>query len=193
MDIPRRKTKEKARPSEKSIRFPVNVHEKLLKLALKLGKSQVQLFTEMVEYFYRTKKDPTDINDDLLKNTLFKNHDTYIRFIRAQEDALLIPIKNNVDRMIGNQRELISYFNSQVLQANKTIQRSQDEQVKNLKEVVDSIQVLKSKAEDKEKLKVKFLHILNTYIKARENLGTFTGNREKDELAKAFRQQVIIL
>lgn len=95
--------------------------------------------------------------------------------------------------MIGNQRELISYFNSQVLQANKTIQRSQDEQVKNLKEVVDSIQVLKSKAEDKEKLKVKFLHILNTYIKARENLGTFTGNREKDELAKAFRQQVIIL
>jgi len=39
----------------------------------------------MVNYFHRTKKDPSDINDEILKNTLVKNHDTYIRFIRAQE------------------------------------------------------------------------------------------------------------
>jgi hypothetical protein len=82
----------KKRPPEKSIRFPVGTHEKMVKLCEKLGRNQVELFVAMVEYFYRTKKDPADINDDVLKNALAKNHQTYIRFIRSQEDNLLYKV-----------------------------------------------------------------------------------------------------
>jgi len=105
----------------KTLRFSVETDEKLSRLAEKFGLSKFQFFNKMVEYFHRTKKDPSDINDEVLKNTLIKNHDTYIRFIRAQEERILIPIKTEVDRMIASQIKIIDSFNSQVLKANRDI------------------------------------------------------------------------
>jgi hypothetical protein len=188
MDIPNSKTKQRTRPPEKSIRFPVGTHGKLLNICSKLGRNQVQLFIEMVDYFYKTKKDPVDLNDDILKNALSKNHDTYIRFIRAQEDNLLIPIKENVDRMISNQREIVRYFNEQVLNANKTILTNQDLQTAKHLENEKLLQAIYSRLDTKEKLKAKFLYILNTYIRLREETGSFKG-REKEELAETARKQ----
>lgn len=175
--------------SEKSIRFPLAIHGKLLKLCERLNRNQMQLFAEMVEYFYKTKKDPADISDEMLKIALAKNHDTYIRFIRTQEDALLIPLKEEVDRMINNQREIVKYFNEQVIGANKSILSGQEMQAIKQKETDKLLQALFGRMDSKEKLKAKFLLILNGYIKMREEVGSFKS-REKDELAESFRKQI---
>jgi hypothetical protein len=189
MDISNSKNKVRKRPPEKSLRFPVATHDKLLKLCEKLGRNQVEVFVEMVDYFYRTKKDPADINDEILKTALAKNHDTYIRFIRKQEDTLLIPVRENVDKLITNQREIVKYFNEQVLNANTAILKNQDEQLDQSEKTEEILQAIYGKLDNKEKLKTKFLHILNSYIRLRDEIGTFK-NREKEELTESVRKQV---
>lgn len=46
-----------------TIKYPATLDEKFGKIALSLGLSKKMLFFKMVEYFYRTKKDPGDINN----------------------------------------------------------------------------------------------------------------------------------
>jgi hypothetical protein len=179
MDISPGKKRLKERPPEKSIRFPLGTHEKLVRLCEKLGRNQVELFVGMVDYFHRTQKDPADINDELLKNTLLKNHQTYIRFIRSQEDNLLIPVKENVDRMIVNQREIVRYFNEQVLNANKTILQQQEAQARQLDAIGRQL-------DSREKLKVKFLYILAAYSKAFQH----ASPKEREPLLQEATQQV---
>lgn len=162
-----------------TVKYPAQLDIKFAKVALSLGLTKRELFVKMVEYFYRTKKDPTDINDELMKNTLTKNHKAYTSFIKAQENLLLIPMKESMDRMITNQKEIVKYFNEQVINANKTI-------IKNLNTTEN---LIAKSLQDKEKLKVVFLQILNHYIKNREELGTFK-TREKEELADTIRNQI---
>ncbi|HEY0244603.1 MAG TPA: BfmA/BtgA family mobilization protein, partial [Mucilaginibacter sp.] len=102
---------------KKTVKYTEETDEKLQKLADQAGRTKREFFIQMVEYFYRTKKDPRDINDELLKKTLAKNHDTYIRFIRAQEEKVLIPVKVEVDRMIQSQIKILDFFNNHVLKA----------------------------------------------------------------------------
>jgi len=182
MDISPDKNKSKKRPPEKSLRFPLAIHVKLVKLCERLKLNQVEAFVQMVEYFHRTKKSPSDIGDELLKNTLVKNHDTYIRFVRAQENNLLIPIKENVDRMIGNQHNIVKYFNEQVLNANTMI-------LKESKANSEILQDIFKRLESKEKLKGKFLLILEGYIQKREEMGAFK-QREKEELILSTRKLI---
>jgi hypothetical protein len=47
----------------RSVRYPVTVDQKFEKIALKLGKTKRQVFIQMVDYFYKSKKDPLDQND----------------------------------------------------------------------------------------------------------------------------------
>ena len=176
-------TKEAKDLNVKTIRFPVETDDKISKLAGKFGRNKLQLFGQMVEYFYRTKKDPADINDELLKNTLIKNHDTYIRFIRAQEERMLIPIKTEVDRMIASQIKIIDSFNSQVLKANRDILAGQSKQTDETNRLV---QILTEKMESKESLKLKFLYILNYYSKASFNASA----KDKEALLNEARQHI---
>ena len=53
----------------KTVRFDKATSEKLEGLALKLGLSKRALVIQMVEYFYRTKKEPADINIGQLVRT----------------------------------------------------------------------------------------------------------------------------
>ncbi|MBY0413025.1 MAG: hypothetical protein K2Q18_02615 [Bdellovibrionales bacterium] len=162
-----------------TVKYPAQLDIKFAKVAMSLGLTKRELFVKMVEYFYRTKKDPTDINDELMKNTLAKSHKAYTSFIKAQENLLLIPMKESMDRMITNQKEIVKYFNEQVINANKTI-------IKNLN--ITENMITKT-LDNKEKLKTIFLQILNHYIKSREELGTFK-KREKEELADTVRNQI---
>jgi hypothetical protein len=146
----------------KTLRFSVETDEKLSKLAQKFGLSKFQFFNRMVDYFYRTKKDPSDIADELLKSTLAKNHDTYIRFIRAQEDRVLIPVKTEVDRMVQSQLRIIEFFNVQVLKANKDLLAGQQTQEQTITALFKTIT---EKLDTKESLKLKFLYILDHYSK----------------------------
>jgi len=169
-----------------TIKYPAILDAKINKLSLSLGLTKRALLIKMVDYFYRTKKDPADHNDELLKNTLNKSHKAYTSFIKAQEQLLLIPMKESMDKMISNQKDIVKYFNEQVLNANKTILKNQVEQTAKLQQME---QILGKSLENKEKLKSIFLQILNHYITSREELGAFK-NREKEELVDNARKQV---
>jgi len=39
----------------------------------------------MVDYFYKSKKDPRDLNDELLKNAINRKTDDIIAFIETEE------------------------------------------------------------------------------------------------------------
>jgi len=167
----------------KSVRFTDETNGKFTSLAVKLGREKRTIFRQMVEYFYRTKKDPADINDELLKNTLIKNHDTYVRFIRAQEDKILIPVKTDVDRMINAQIKIIDSFNNQVLKANRDLLAGQAQQATETERL---LKILTDKLDSKENLKLKFLYILNYYSKASLSAST----KEREALLQETRQHI---
>src|SRR5476649_2402250 len=131
----------------KSVRFTDETNGKFTGLAIKLGREKRTVFRQMVEYFHRTKKDPSDINDEVLKSTLVKNHDTYIRFIRAQEEKILIPVKTEVDRMVQSQIKILDCFNGQVLKANKDLLNNQQAQIEKSAETERLIKTIAEKLE----------------------------------------------
>lgn len=169
-----------------TVKYSASVDAKFAKIALALGLSKRMLFEKMVDYFHRTKKDPSDINDELLKSSFTKSHKAYTSFIKTQEQLLLIPMKEAMDKMISNQKDIVKYFNEQVVNANKSILKNQQEQNTKLQETEN---LLIKAIDGKEKLKGSFLLILNSYIRVREELGSFKA-REKEELNENVRKQV---
>ncbi len=76
----------------KSLRFPEETDKKLTKLAERLGHSKRDLFVQMVDYFDKSKKDPADLNDDLLKKDISQGINRIISFIKTQEKDTLSPM-----------------------------------------------------------------------------------------------------
>lgn len=173
----------------KTVKFSKATDERFSKISQALGRSRRELFVQMVDYFYKTKKDPTDLNDDALKSTLTRSHKTYVGFIKNQEDLLLIPMKQAMDKMIANQKDIVRFFNEQVLGANKNLLKHQLDQQGRFEESNKIMKALQEQMENKAKLKIKVLNILNDYIKAREELGSFK-TKEKEELADKVRKHV---
>jgi len=176
--------------NNKTIRFSPSTDLKIEKLSQKFGRSKLLLFNQMVDYFYKTSKDPNDISDELLKKTLTRNHDTYTSFIKAQEKLLLIPMRQEVGRMITNQEQIVKYFNEQVLKANKELLQNQQGIIRNYTEVAQLIRELREAQESKSSLKMKFMYILNGYIKARDAFSFTTAAKEKEELILETRKLV---
>lgn len=110
-------------------------------------------------------------------------------FIKAQEDLLLIPMKQCMDKMIANQKDIVKYFNEQVLGANKAILKNQTDFQQSHKETEKLIKLISAGLEQKERLKSKFQYILISYSKSREELGSFKG-REKEELLELTKRQI---
>ncbi|XHR94997.1 BfmA/BtgA family mobilization protein [Mucilaginibacter sp. UC70_90] len=177
----------------RSVRYPVSVDQKFEKIALKLGRTKRQLFIQMVDYFYKSKKDPTDLNDELLKNTLMKNHQQYIGFIRTQENMLLVPIKTEMDRVSESQRKIIDRLNSEVLKHNVDVLNNQQTQIQAFNEVARVMNTILMVMKSKETLKEQFLFILDSYIRSREAFGMMTFGKEKDELIVITKEQIRLL
>ena len=87
-------------PNTKTIRFPVLTSNRLQTIADKCGMTRLDCFVAMVDYFYKSKKDPRDLNDELLKKELVKRTDTIIAFIRTMEEELLRPLKKDGEKII---------------------------------------------------------------------------------------------
>ena len=177
----------------RSVRYPVAVDQKFEKIALKLGRTKRQVFIQMVDYFYKSKKDPIDLNDELLKNALMKNHQQYIGFIRAQETMLLIPIKTEMDRVSRSQGKIIDRFNSEVLKHNVDVLNNLQSHAKAFGEVARVMDAILKVMKSKETLKEQFLFILDGYIRSREAFGMMTSGREKDELIAITKEQIRLL
>jgi len=174
----------------RSVRYPVLVDQKFEKIALKLGRTKRQVFIQMVDYFYKSKKDPVDLNDELLKNTLLKNHQQYIGFIKTQENMLLVPIKTLMDRIGESQRQIIERFNTEVLQHNVDVLNNQHAQAVVFSEIGRLMDVISKSHKSKETLKAQFMSILESYIRSREAFTMMTSGREKDELIAMVKDQV---
>jgi hypothetical protein len=177
----------------RSVRYPVVVDQKFEKIALKLGRTKRQVFIEMVDYFYKSKKDPMDLNDELLKNTLLKNHQQYIGFIKTQENMLLVPMKIWMDKIGESQRQIIDFFNKEVLTHNVDVINNQYDLAGMMAEVARLMEVILQSQKSKETLKAQFMSILEAYIKAREAFTMMTAAREKEELIATTKKQVTLL
>lgn len=183
----------------RTIKYDTQTAQKMERIALKLGRPQRLVFAQMVDYFHRSKKDPIDVNDELLKNTLLKQHKDYIGFIKTQESDLLIPMKTEVDRMTRSQKNIIDFFNGQV-QHNKVMLAAQQEVISGIKAhssivsgATSAIKALADKLATKEQLKKKFHYILDNYIRSRDAFGMMTPSREKEELIQHTKKQIEIL
>lgn len=176
----------------KSLRFSIETDTKLGRLALKHGYSKFQFFNQMVEYFHCTKKDPADVNDELLKRTLSRNHDAYTSFIKTQEKVLLIPMHQSVERMIRNQQQIVKYFNEQVLSANKDLLKNQQVQNQKFSETESLMKLIYEQMQSRKKLKEQCLQLFDGFIKSRENLGAFR-TKEREELTEHTRKQILDL
>ncbi|MES2267801.1 MAG: BfmA/BtgA family mobilization protein [Bacteroidota bacterium] len=177
----------------KSVRYPEVTDQKFEKIAIKLGRTKRKVFIQMVDYFYKSKKDPLDLNDELLKNTLMKNHQQYVGFIKMQEQMLLVPIKSLMEKLGESQRQIIDRFNTAVLHHNVDVLNNQQALAAMMGEIARLMETILSSQTDKETLKVKFLSILEAYIKAREAFTMMTAAREKEELIATTKKQVTLL
>ncbi len=177
----------------RSVRYPVVVDQKFEKIALKLGRTKRQVFIQMVDYFYKSKKDPMDLNDELLKNTLLKNHQQYIGFIKTQENMLLVPMKIWMDKIGESQRQIIDFFNKEVLTHNVDVINNQYDLAGMMAEVARLMEAILQSQKSKETLKAQFMSILEAYIKAREAFTMMTAAREKEELISTTKKQVTLL
>src|SRR5690606_13378605 len=92
-------------PNSKSVRFPKEVDERLSLLARKLGRTKREVVMQMVDYFYKSKKDPSDLNDEVLKKELSSGVSRILSFIRRQENDLLVPIYNIVDELLATTKQ----------------------------------------------------------------------------------------
>lgn len=174
----------------KTLRFSISVDEKLQKVALKSGLTKLDFFIAMVDYFYKSKKDPRDLNDELLKKELHKKTDNIIGFIRTQEEELLRPIKKEGERMIAGQEKIIAFFNENIIKHNDVQKAAFQTQLNNISKVIEFLKKLDTMQYEKNALKTKFSAILEYYIKSREQLSVFNKQTDKDELASHVRQQV---
>ncbi|WP_316800614.1 BfmA/BtgA family mobilization protein [Pedobacter frigidisoli] len=177
----------------RTVKYSVQDDVKFEKIALKLGRSKRLVFSQMLDYFYRSKKDPTDLNDELLKNTILKGQKEYIGFIKTQETELLIPIKRDSARMIEVMKKIIDSFNGQILKHNDEMLSNQSAQAKRLGTLHEVASNIEMKIITKERLKKNFMLILNSYIRERERMGMMTSGKEKEELAEQTRKQIELL
>ena len=177
----------------RSVRYPAVVDQKFEKIALKLGRTKRQVFIQMVDYFYKSKKDPIDLNDELLKNTLLKNHQQYIGFIKTQENMLLVPMKTLMDRINESQRVVIDRFNTEVLTHNADVLTNQHDLAAMMGEMARLMDAVLQSQKSKEMLKSQFMSILEGYIKAREAFTMMTAAREKEDLIGITKKQVTLL
>ncbi|RYZ24673.1 MAG: hypothetical protein EOO10_20230 [Chitinophagaceae bacterium] len=134
-----------------------------------------------------------DLNDELLKNTLLKNHQQYIGFIKTQENLLLAPSKALLDSIADSQRQVIALFNEEVLKQNVMVLNTQSAHGNAFAEIGRVLEAILNSQQTKEVMKTQFLVILENYIRSRDALKMMSGNKEKEELVSAAKRQVSLL
>lgn len=176
----------------RSIKYSEAEGKKLDMIALKLGRPKRQVFLQMIDYFHRTKKDPLDINDELLKNTLLKHHREHIGFVKTQENDLLIPTKREVDRMVESQRKVINAFNG-LLKQNEAVPVLMEKQNHYLSQLETHYSAIVVQLSDKERLKQLFLDIFEAYAIARDNFSGLGSRKDREQLLAATLRQIKLL
>ena len=175
--------------NNKSVRFTASSDERLTNLSLKLGRTKRQLVIEMVDYFYKSKKDPADLNDEVLKKELSRGINRIISFFRIQESEFHIPILS-ITTEIANATQSIQEEIKKLLDQQIGINTTVSQNLARQKVIEDLLEKVLMGFLGKEKLKSAFRKILEDYIAQRETIGWATSSAKKDELVKHVRAAV---
>lgn len=170
----------------KSVRFSIEIDERLAILSRKLGRTKRMLVIQMVDYFYKSKKDPADLNDEVLKKELSSGVNRILSFIRKQESDLLVPIYSMSSELI-TLTKLLGSISKVIAEGQLKGNESNNENLKQIKTVDNHLKQLLTKVGEKETLKSHFGKILEHYITQRESLGWSVSAVKKEELAKQVR------
>lgn len=199
--------------ANKSVRFDSDTDLKFSKLSEKLGRSKQELFGQMVDYFYKSKKDPADLNDELLKKELGQGINRIISFIKTQEKEALLPMLADLVQLQRSLNELSSQYRKfyhldngqevqgffvktqqRMLQEHQATQQQQKEMAEKLDKFIKETQThqneIRLQQQEKKGLKGKFGAILDHYIQHREALNAITQGRLIKELQDYVRSQV---
>jgi len=173
----------------KSVRYPVATDQKLEKLALKLGRTKKLVVIQMVDYFYRSKKDPLDLCDELLKKELVSGNNRIIAFFKTQESDFLLPILTASGVLTTIAKEHTTYFKAisahLIEEAKKTSHLSSHVDM-----IEKGIAKMQTQVDEKALLKLRFKRIIEYYITQREALGWPVSNVKKEELQAQARQSL---
>jgi predicted DNA-binding protein len=173
----------------KSVRYPLDTDEKLEKLAAKLGRPKRLVVIQMVDYFYKSKKDPLDLNDELLKKELVNGNNKIIRFIRRQESDFLLPTFTTGETQTIIVKEHTKYLKAMFSRLNEEAKKA--EQVSSRIGLLEkAIGRTQNHLEDKVQLKSRFKKILEYYISQRESLGWPASAVKKEELQVHVRESL---
>ncbi|WP_202704060.1 BfmA/BtgA family mobilization protein [Flavobacterium sp. UGB4466] len=172
-----------------SIRYPKETDDKIQKLSKSLGRSKKELFCQMADYFYRSKKDPADPGDEMLKRELSSGISRILSFIRQQEKDFLLPLftdSANLKTVSSRQMEILEGIGRHLLAESEktTVLTKRSEQILN------GLKHLASVHKEKELLKVQFGQLLDYYINQREEMGWTTAGTKKEELIAHVRQSL---
>ncbi|MCP1994388.1 BfmA/BtgA family mobilization protein [Flavobacterium sp. HSC-61S13] len=172
-----------------SIRFSKVINEKLDKLALSFKRSKKELFNQMVDYFYRCKKDPSDVGDEILKKDLSAGINRILSFIKQQEKDFLLPVLTDmgfVKNVSGNNKKLLEAIITHLIsEADKFSTLTKNNQT-----ILNDVKALLSLQKKKEQLKQQFSNLLEYYIKEREEMGWSSSNTKKEELISYTRESL---
>lgn len=199
--------------ANKSVRFDSDTDLKFSKLSEKLGRSKQELFGQMVDYFYKSKKDPVDLNDELLKKELGQGINRIISFIKTQEKEALSPMLADLAQLqralsqLSQQQSRFFQMNDEgkvegffavtqrrQMKEHKEGQEKQEEIAQMLEDLLSETKShqkqVRAQFEEKKGLKAKFMAILEHYASQRESLNAITQGRLIKELHENARSQV---
>jgi hypothetical protein len=164
-----------------SICYPKETDDKMQKLSKNLRRSKKELFCQMMDYFYRSKKDPADSGDEMLKRELSSGINRIVSFNRQQEKDFLLPLfsdTSNLKTASSRQMEILEGIARHLLGESEktTVLTNRSDQV------INGIKHLISKQKEKELLKEQFRQLFDYYIAQREEMGLSTAGTKKEEL-----------
>ncbi|WP_316839273.1 BfmA/BtgA family mobilization protein [Pedobacter gandavensis] len=173
----------------RSIRYPIAVDVKLETLSLKFGRTKKLFFEQMVDYFYKSKKDPKDLSDEVLKKELSNGNSRIISFVRKQESDFLLPTFSNSGKLLG-----LSNAHSKYLEGLSQYAVSDESQTRRIIAgmmlLEKAIVKTQTNLDEKAVLKTKFSKILERYISSRESLGWTDSSAKKEELQGLARESL---
>src|SRR5690606_37779993 len=120
-------------------------------------------------YFYKSKKDPSDLNDEVLKKEIANGIARIISFIRVQDKDFLLPLITETNGLTDITKKHHVILDAIAKQLVKLAEQS-DATIKNTVIIHKQVANLESRIEDKEALKQKFSGLLEHYIKHRDVL-----------------------
>jgi len=165
---------------EKSIRFPQKSDDKLSALVLKFGRSKKLFLVQMIDYFYRSKKDPADSGDEILKRELSYGINRILSFIKQQEKDLLIPSMNlNTENF-----RLHNVFHEKLHEQDQVL-TFQNQQSSNILLELNQLSKSISKNRTEKTLLISNIILLfDHFLKERDAIGWSLNSVKKDELYK---------